>query len=92
MDEGSNSASELTPATLLKLIRDVLFLSIWRPYFNIERGKMGHGVFRGSISISVIYFRVGRNPYEVCLHSSLKLPGGDTLLDVHPTLLKVINK
>ncbi len=39
-----------------------------------------------------IYSRVGRNPYEVCLHSSLKLPGGDTLLDVHPTLLKVLCK
>ena len=38
------------------------------------------------------FFRVGRNPYEVCLHSSLKLPGGDTLLDVHPTLLKVLCK
>ncbi len=43
-----------------------------------------------SFPISLIYFRVGRNPYEVCLHSSLKLPGGDTLLDVHPTLLKVL--
>ncbi len=41
MDEGSISASELAAATLLKLIRDVLFLSIWRPYFIIEKGKMG---------------------------------------------------
>lgn len=41
MDEGSMRASELTPATLLKSIRDVFFLSIWRPYFNIEKGKMG---------------------------------------------------
>ncbi len=45
-----------------------------------------------SSSISLIFFRVGRNPYEVCLHSSLKLPGGDTLLDVHPTQLQVLRK
>jgi len=37
-----------------------------------------------------VYLRVGRNPYEVCLHSSLKLPGGDTLLDVHPTQRQVL--
>ena len=41
MDEGSKSASELTAATLLKSIRDVLFLSIWRPYFIIQREKKG---------------------------------------------------
>lgn len=41
MDEGSISASELAEATLLKLIRVVFFLSIWRSYFIIEKGKMG---------------------------------------------------